>query len=53
MKTIHFCSEKKINKTISEMFVGFKIHTISAEEIKIKNFITGIRQKQKVIMEKE
>ena len=39
MKTIHFFSEKKINKTISEMFVGFEIHSISIEKIKKKNFI--------------
>ena len=39
MKEIHFFSEKKINNTISEMFVDFKINTISPEKIKKNNFI--------------
>ena len=39
MKEIHFFSEKKINNTISEMFVDFKINTISPEKIKKDNFI--------------
>ena len=38
MKEIYFCSEKKINNTISEMFVSFEIHTISVEKIKKQNF---------------
>ena len=39
MREIQFYSEKKINNTINEIFIGFEIHTISAEKIKKKNFI--------------
>ena len=39
MKEVLFYSEKKINNLINEMFVGFKIHNISAEKIKKNNFI--------------
>jgi hypothetical protein len=39
MKELYLYSEKKINSTISEMFISFKIHFISEEKIKINNFV--------------
>ena len=39
MKEIYLYSEKKINKIINEMFVGFKIHILSIEKIKKNNFM--------------
>ena len=39
MKEFYVYSEKKIYKTIKEMFVGFEIHTISKEKILENNFI--------------
>jgi hypothetical protein len=39
MKEICFYSEKKINKIINEMFMGFAINTLSVEKIKKNNFI--------------
>ncbi len=39
MKEFFFYSEKKIKKTIDEMFIGFGIHSVSAEKIKKNNFI--------------
>ena len=38
MKDFYFYSEKKIYKTIKEMFVGFKINTVSREKILKNNF---------------
>ena len=39
MKEIFLYSEKKINKIINEMFIGFVINTLSVEKIKKNNFI--------------
>ena len=39
MKEIYFYSEKKINKIIEEMFIGFKIHTTSEEKIFKNDFM--------------
>ena len=39
MKEIYLYSEKKINKIINEMFMGFTINTLSVEKIKKNNFI--------------
>lgn len=39
MKEIYFYSEKKINKTIEEMFIDFKIHTTSEEKIFKNDFM--------------
>ena len=39
MNEIYFYSEKKINNTINEMFIGFEVYNISAEKIKKINLI--------------
>ena len=39
MKEIYFYSEKKINKLINEMFIGFEVYTLSTENIQNNNFI--------------
>lgn len=39
MKEVYFYSEKKINKIINEIFIGFEVHTLSIEKIKKNNFI--------------
>ena len=39
MKEVYFYSEKKINNIINEMFIGFKIYTLSIEKLKKNNFI--------------
>tara|TARA_B100001063_G_C16587278_1_gene463800 strand:- start:133 stop:735 length:603 start_codon:yes stop_codon:yes gene_type:complete len=39
MKEFYFYSEKKIHKTIKEMFINFEIHITSLEKIKKNNFI--------------
>ena len=39
MREIYLYSEKKINKIINEMFMGFTINTLSVEKIKKNNFI--------------
>ena len=38
MKEFYLYSEKKIHNIIKEMFLNFKIHSISAEQIKQNNF---------------
>tara|TARA_B100001059_G_C17744313_1_gene533435 strand:+ start:650 stop:1252 length:603 start_codon:yes stop_codon:yes gene_type:complete len=38
MREFYFCSQKKIHKTISEMFLNFKIQNISLERLKNNNF---------------
>ena len=39
MREFYFYSEKQIHKTIKEMFINFKVHTVSEERIKKNNFI--------------
>ena len=38
MREFYFYSEKKIHKTIYEMFMNFQIQSISLEKIKENNF---------------
>ena len=39
MKEFYFYSEKQLHNIIKEMFMGFNIHTISADKIKKNNLI--------------
>ena len=39
MKEFYYYSEKKINKLIHEMFIGFDAHNISSATLKKNNFI--------------
>ena len=39
MKEFYLYSEKQVHNIIKEMFIGFNIHTISADKIKKNNFI--------------
>lgn len=39
MKEFYLYSEKKIHNIIKEMFLNFKVHSISAEKIKKNNFV--------------